>query len=690
MKHILFLHDTSLATPRGAELTINELILLGKTKGYDTRIDLLKDFELTKEHIKMASLIVVNSTSRCNFEQSLINHLLTQQVPYIKVEYDYNFCIRRNILCTVDSKVKSCCNTEKFHLFRRLFANSKLTIFQSPKHYEAHYNFYGEALGKYLIMPPTVAIDNLNVSAIKNAESIPFFGDLNYLKGGDAYVDYAEANPGLQFHVYGNNRLRRELPENISFYDTITNSEVLAILGKTKQFICKPIWPEPSGRLAAEAFLSGCEMLTNDRVGTFSFDFYPEDKDQAILEMKQAPENFWSEIKTILEHSNIDIATPKFSRVLVYKSYGGLGDIFFAIPAIYKLSEVSESLHFAVAPRLVDFFTKHLKGVTVVNEEVVRTQEENYDAIYELGNYPAFRGYDLPHALKYPTHKKVKQHAIQHYIDTVSKLHINITNHLESYPYFERQVNTSNQYFVIHHGAGFLLKIWPTDKFAQLIERLHELYPNLDCKIIQGPKDPDISKHFTKEMSHIDYITGGMLDVGEVMAGALFHIGNDAGITHVAGSFNVPTVGIYGPTGPGSWGSFAKHNQLIWGKKGVCNIKCNYDVIINCEHHICLNSITVNRVIEALYKLLQEAYPNSPSVLKANPQAAHEFSANDCLITLNDSELLLEYYNSTMKSNVEALLLDELEQDSDDHDLLQVIQVLNKQHIIFKVPVFNN
>ena len=100
----------------------------------------------------------------------------------------------------------------------------------------------------------------------------------------------------------------------------------------------------------------------------------------------------------------------------------------------------------------------------------------------------------------------------------------------------------NNPYFVIHHGAGFLLKIWPTEKYARLIEMLAEIFPNLDCKIIMGPEDPDIAQYFTKHLPHIKFITGGMLEVGEAMAGAMFHIGNDAGITHVAGAFNVPTV----------------------------------------------------------------------------------------------------------------------------------------------------
>lgn len=687
MKCILFLHDTTLDTPRGAELTIKELMVFGKEKGYEIMHDALKSFDATKTHIELADLVIINSTSRCTYEKDLITYILSKQLLYIKVEYDYNFCIRRNILCTVDKAIRNCCDTEKFHLFRSLFAKAKLNVFQSPKHYQAHFEFYGEALNNYLIMPPMVDINNLKPSEIKEDQSIPFFGNLNYLKGGNDYVDYAKEHPNKTFPVYGRNTLKRELPTNITFHEPISNTDVLKILGKTKTFFCKPVWPEPSGRLVAEAFLSGCEIISNDRIGTFSFDFYPNDKESAIEEMRLAPHNFFREIdKIITEHSNTH--PQSLGKVLVYKSYGGLGDIFFCLPAILKLSKVSTELHFAVAPRLVEFFTIYFKTVTIVNEEDTRKNEANYDKVYELGNYPAFRGYDLPHALIYPTHKKVKQHAIQHYIDTVSKLHISIENHLDRYPFFQQSKNPNKPYFVVHHGAGFLLKIWPTQKFAELIERLSNLFPNLGCKIIQGPEDPNITQHFSKEMQHVELITGGMTEVGKIMSGALFHIGNDAGITHVAGSFNIPTVGIYGPTGPGSWGSFAEHNELIWGKKGVCNLKCNYDVILNCDHRICLTSITVDRVIEALFKVLKKGYSNTNSILRINPLVLIDFNENDCLITLNDNEFLIEYHSDEMKSNVETLLNEPFRKLQINDQLQSVVDLFKNHNILLDVPSF--
>ncbi|TYA53162.1 glycosyltransferase family 9 protein [Formosa maritima] len=689
MNNILFLHDTSLQTPRGAELTIKQLINHNSSKKFHIVLDNIKDFDKTKSHILNSNLIVVCSTSRCHFEIELIEYLIFINQPYIKIEFDYNFCVRRNILCTVDRKINNCCHSKKFHLYRKLFAKASLNIFQSPKHYQSHYEFFGEAISNYNIKPPTVFVDDLQPSKWKVEDTIPFFGDLNYLKGGKAYVAYAESHPEKKFPVYGKNQLRQPIPENITFKDPVPNYEVLRILGKTKTFFCQPVWPEPSGRLAAEAFLSGCEIISNDRIGTFSFDFYPDNKTKAIEEMIAALKNFWVETEHILT-TNETKEIKKLGNVLVYKSYGGLGDIFFAVPAIYKLAKVSKSLHFAVAPRLVSFFSKHLKNVTVVNEEEVKLQEPNYNHIFELGNYPAFRGYDLPHALQYPTHKKVKQHAIQHYIDTISKLHISIDNKYDGYPYFEQSKPLNKKHFVVHHGAGFLLKIWPTEKYAQLIEELASIFPDLDCKIIMGPNDPEIASYFSKPMPHVSYITGDMNKVGEALSGALFHIGNDAGITHVAGAFNIPSIGIYGPTGPGSWGSFAEYNELIWGKKGVCTIRCNYDVILNCEHRICLNSVTTDRVIAALYKVLQKAYYNEQTLHKINPIAEFDFGKNDCLIKLEDNEFLIEYHEKNMKQQVESLLKNETINQSNDPNLKLVLDVLEQQNIIFNIPSFKN
>ena len=689
MKKILFLHDTRLDTPRGAELTILQLMKLGEEKGFETKADLLRDFYKTKSEIEKSDLVIVNSTSRCPFELDLIDHLIQTKINYIKIEFDYNLCIRRNIFCTLTRKVSKCCNVDKFHHFRELFKHAYRNIFQSPAHFDSHKEFYGEAIQNPIIMPPTVEVDRLQISDKKIENVVPFFGSLNNLKGGNAYLDFAETHPEMEFHVYGNNQLEREIPSNVQFFSPISNDEVLKILGQTKTFICQPVWPEPSGRLAAEAFLSGCEILINDRVGTFSFDFYPNDTQRAFQEMKESPELFFQAVEGFFAERE-SVHFQKWKNVLVYKSYGGLGDIFFSIPSLLLFQNVAEQLSFAVEPRLIPFFEKYFPQLKVVDAEVVKEKESEFDYIIDLGNCPAFGGYNIPHIIRYPTHKKLKQHVIHHYIDGLARLHPDVQpEDYQRYPFIETK--PKELAYTIHPGAGFLLKIWPTKKYAELIEKIHAFFPELKCRIIVGPNDPNPVEFLTIPTDFIELVTGDLVAVGEAMETALFHIGNDAGITHVAGGFNLPTLAIYGPTGPGAWGSFSEINEIVWGKKGVCNLKCNYDVILNCDHKICLNSITSDRVLNHLLQLFNKMENlEAGNRIVFGQNNSWKRAKNEFILQKYEDEFLVEFQNQSEADYFETLLKQPFDFSEEFPDSVhQVLEVLMEKEIFFELPDFS-
>lgn len=374
-------------------------------------------------------------------------------------------------------------------------------------------------------------------------------------------------------------------------------------------------------------------------------------------------------------------------NVLVYKTYGGLGDILFAIPAITELSRRSTQLCFAVEARLVGFFSKYL-GFQVISEDKAKLLETEFDLVYELGNYPPFKGYEIPHAIFYPSHKNTKQHAIAHYFDALDYA-ANLQLERRRFPYFKAisLPSKSEKHYVIHPGAGFKLKVWPLENYVQLIHEIKEIYPQLACKVIQGPDDPDI-RPFLGDISGVEVVTGDMEAVGLAMEHALFFIGNDAGIMHVAGAFNVPTVAIYGPTGPGTWGSFAEHNTLIWGKKGVCNVRCNYKTVISCKARICLSLIQVERVLESLFELLDMAYSRTEKFIKINPLAKFDFTNKDCLITLRSQEMLMEFEESTFRNSLEKLLLEGVVSSENTSEFESVYELLRKEKVLFECPIF--
>jgi len=50
-------------------------------------------------------------------------------------------------------------------------------------------------------------------------------------------------------------------------------SEIPRWMNRAHNFVFLPRWPEPQGRVVAEAALCGCTIIGNDKVGALSFDF---------------------------------------------------------------------------------------------------------------------------------------------------------------------------------------------------------------------------------------------------------------------------------------------------------------------------------------------------------------------------------------------------------------------------------
>lgn len=334
----------------------------------------------------------------------------------------------------------------------------------------------------------------------------------------------------------------------------------------------------------------------------------------------------------------------KKESILVYKSYGGIGDIFFTIPSLYMLKQKFDIVTYATQPRLVDLFTIHLKGISVINENDVC--EGDYDEVIELGNYPKFQNDLEKHPqITYHTHKKVKQHSIEHYKDGIVAVYPDIKKTSEQYPYFE-QTNSEELYYTVHPGAGFLLKAWPVSNYAKLIELIHKDFPELKAKIIIGPNDPNPELFFTNSDLKYELITGDIDAVAQEVSGAFFHIGNDAGITHLAGAFNIPILTIYGPTGPGSWGAFSEQVELIWGKRGNCNLKCNYNVILACENRVCLANVSPEKMMFLLYRLFKKINIQQTSSYKLNPDFNYVFEDESIIFQSKDNEYLIDIKDS--------------------------------------------
>nr|WP_321247049.1 glycosyltransferase family 9 protein [uncultured Psychroserpens sp.] len=686
MLKVAFLHDVEMDYIGGAELSNKKILDKAHELAYDITIDNLSDFTVTKKLLERVDVAIVNNIVKCDYEHDLIQYLLDNDITYVKWEHDYGLCAKRSIYCCVDPKMRNCCNTNKFHLYRSLYANSRLNVFQSPMHYDYHKQFYGAAVKKHIVLPPPINVENIRISEEKNRDEVVFLGDLNFVKGGSELLDYAQEHPEKSVLVYGRNRLRRVVPTNVIFKNKITNTELLKVLGKSEYFFFQPRWPEPSGRVAAEAFLSGAKIISNNRVGTFSYDFYPNDIERGRQLMKDSPQYFWDSVVKALD---LKEKSPKFKHVLIYKSYGGLGDRFIALPAINKLKDVSDQVTLALPNNLLNVFKKNTTGLHIISHDHLDTMDKTgYDKVINLGNYPKSKRFDNTGVIDYVTHHKLKQHALKHYIDGIATLHVDIDNSYDGYPYFKANTDFENPYFTVHPGAGFKPKWWMTERYIQLIEQLLIKFPKYHCKVILGPDDPE-----PKEFENIERVTletGNLDEVAICVSGATFHIGNDSGITHFAGVYNVPSVSFHGLTGPGSWATLAEEQEVIWGKPGNCDIRCKYEIAMACEHRNCLTSITVNQALVGVYKLLQKSLDMDTKRLKYifNPETTIEKVDTGFVLRTKDKELLLEFKEPAEKLEFTHLIQNDLFEDQITQDNLKpLLEALVSEGLVFCVPV---
>jgi heptosyltransferase-2 len=155
-------------------------------------------------------------------------------------------------------------------------------------------------------------------------------------------------------------------------------------------------------------------------------------------------------------------------------------------------------------------------------------------------------------------------------------------------------------------GAAFgPSKLWPADRYAAVIDRLHA---DLGARIvlITGPGEEEIRDSVrSKSKAPMFVLDDGKPSVARLKAAISLLdllVGNDSGTRHIAVAFHVPTVCIMGPTSPAySYGPYERGKVLrIDVDCGPCQKPvCTTD-------HRCMTGISSDLVFESATRLLSE------------------------------------------------------------------------------------
>jgi ADP-heptose:LPS heptosyltransferase len=155
------------------------------------------------------------------------------------------------------------------------------------------------------------------------------------------------------------------------------------------------------------------------------------------------------------------------------------------------------------------------------------------------------------------------------------------------------------QPIIMHPGAGSHRKRWPTERFAALGSALARR--GLQVVLIEGPADAGV---VAQVQEHADSRFPVLRDLdtrrlAAVLAGARCFVGNDSGVTHLAGVVGVPTLALFGPTDPASWAPLGKAQVLR-----RCRARTvRQGQIMVCDDPSCVEAITIGDVQSALASL---------------------------------------------------------------------------------------
>jgi len=112
-----------------------------------------------------------------------------------------------------------------------------------------------------------------------------------------------------------------------------------------------------------------------------------------------------------------------------------------------------------------------------------------------------------------------------------------------------------NPPIAIHPGCSEENRRWPATSFAATINQLlHLQYPVL---LLAGPSEAEVLKEVRKRLSpppHAELLSilqnAPLLEVAQQLQLCRSFLGNDSGISHLAGLLGIPTLVLFGPSNP--------------------------------------------------------------------------------------------------------------------------------------------
>ncbi len=157
---------------------------------------------------------------------------------------------------------------------------------------------------------------------------------------------------------------------------------------------------------------------------------------------------------------------------------------------------------------------------------------------------------------------------------------------------------------VLQSGASQPLRVWPLERYAELLRRLRA--QGWEPAVLCDPAQLDAWRALGEPLARA---AGSMDELVDTIAGGAAFFGNDSGPGHIAALCGVPTFTIFGPQIPELFAP--AHPQSAWIEGKPCRYKPCYDRCHYAEP-FCLTGIDTETVWPRLAQWLENLHKITP------------------------------------------------------------------------------
>jgi len=232
---------------------------------------------------------------------------------------------------------------------------------------------------------------------------------------------------------------------------------------------------------------------------------------------------------------------------------------------------------------------------------------------YRIGYNTDGRGFLLTHKVVRDDHI-LEVHQIEYYLGLIEAMGWRIENRepslflndgdIESASRMLSSYGIANYHFILGFNPGAAYgsaKRWPEERFAIIGDWAAERW-NAKVMLFGSSAERDTGLRISQRMRHTPINLCGLTTLGQAMAlikRCNLFLANDSGLMHIAATFDVPLVAIFGPTNPVTTGPRSKNATIVRH-----DFDCSPCLKETCPlDHRCMLSIKPNEVWKEMERL---------------------------------------------------------------------------------------